>query len=134
MCRVRWQRTTAIALVCAGALMVSGLFAPAARADLDTWACGNYFSGQTCYAGTGYRSYIEVVNAMGVFKYEVCAKGVTAAGNRRTGSGCSNNAKVRISCFDGISPYSAAYIYWGGGGDPATVFGEAKTPSSRQYC
>ena len=67
-------------------------------------------------------------------KYEICAKGVTAAGNRRTGSGCNINANVRHSCFDGINPYSAAYVYWAGGGSPTSIAGDARTPSSVNWC
>jgi hypothetical protein len=114
-----------------GALLVT---ATSAIGYIDRWSCGNYYSAQTCYAGTGYRSYIEITNNIGARKAEVCAKGVTAAGNIRSGSGCNHNALGRVSCISSASPHSAAYIYWAGGGGPTTNTGAAKTPGSRQYC
>jgi hypothetical protein len=98
--------------------------------------CNSYTSGQQCWAGTGYRSYIEITNTMGGAVYEVCAKGITEAQNLRTGSGCNNNASGRVSCFSGGSPLSAAYIYWGGTTPSGTagVIGRARTPSSQTYC
>jgi hypothetical protein len=118
------------ALLCGGAAGA----AATANAATDHWVCNSYYSAQRCYAGTGYRSYVEVTNSMGARKSEVCAKGVTAAGNVRSGSGCNHNTIGRVSCFSGASPHSAAYVYWAGSGGPAGVIGDARTPSSRTYC
>jgi hypothetical protein len=109
---------------------IGGVLAPPALADLDSWSCPNYSSAQTCWAGTGYRGYIEVVATLGATRSEVCAKAVTAAGNIRTGSGCQYNAFYRRSCLAGSSPNSAAYVYWAGSGSAINVYGQAATPSS----
>lgn len=62
------------------------------------------------------------VNELYVNRYEVCAKGRTAAGNVRTGggNGCTYNAQGRISCFIPDEPLTAGYVYWAGAGQPTT--------------
>lgn len=106
-----------------------------ATADTVTWACYSYSSAQTCWAGTGYRGYKEVGNSTSdgggaVTRSEVCAKAVTAAGNIRTGSGCSYNTWLRGSCLSSSSPNSAAYVYWAGSSSATNNNGWAYTPSS----
>lgn len=98
-----------------------------ASAAYWTWECSNSYSGQVCWAGTGYLGHKSVLNQLWVQRYEVCAKGVTAAGNTRLGggNGCGYNTTYRASCFGTTSPASAAYVYWAGSGQPAKNMGTA---------
>jgi hypothetical protein len=131
----RLSRVVLLAL--AVALAAAALTSPAYALN-DHWQCGNYGSAQTCWAGTGYHGYNEVVNQLTVDRYAVCAKGQTEAGNTRTGAGdgCAYNVigGYRISCFGLASPNTAAYIYWAGSGQNTTNYGSARSPGENYYC
>lgn len=101
----------------------------AERADAyeDFWGCSNSYSAQTCWSGAGYHSWVVVAAAIGPSRAEICAKGVTAAGNVRSGSGCNYNTSTRGSGFSGGTPASAAYVYWAGSGSPTQINGSAGT-------
>lgn len=121
------------ALIALGSM---ALGAPTADALSDDWTCHSYSSAQTCWAGTGYRGYSQVLAEIAVVRAQVCAKGHTAAGNTRTGAGdgCSYNNLSRISCFGGPSPSSAAYVYWAGSGSAINIRGNARSPSEPLGC
>ena len=83
--------------------------------------CGNYYSAQICWVGFGYHGIKQVTEFQHARRSESCAKGRTAAGNIRTGSGCNYNTDSRISKWSDPSPYSAGYGYWAGSGSPINV-------------
>jgi len=122
----RLGRGLVAALLCLFALVLAT--AAADRADaFANWSCPGYVAAQTCWAGTGYQNYHTVVNELYVDRYEVCAKGYTAAGNYRLGggNGCAYNTHYRISCFGSTSPNTAPYGYWAGSGQATTDLGSA---------
>ena len=126
--RVHAPRPLRLALL-VGLLAAASLGLSAQRADAyaDYWGCYNFYSAQTCWSGAGYHSWTFVVAAIGPNRSEVCAKGVTAAGNVRSGSGCSYNTNGRTSLFSGGTPMSAGYVYWAGSGSPTQINGAAST-------
>ena len=109
-----------------------GVTANVASAFPHNWSCYAYSASQ-CYDYQGYPSlyypWLGVKADVGDFVLsEVCAKGITAAGNYRTGSGCATNTFQKRACFSGGSPDSWAYVYWGGGyAGQITVSGRAST-------
>lgn len=115
------------------AVIAAILGATSAHAFSDSWACSNYVSAQKCYSGAGYHSWVRVTGFVhnaagdGVSVYETCAKGITAAGNIRSGSGCAINFYLRESLFSGGTPMTVGYNYWGGSGGPWYLNGTANT-------
>jgi hypothetical protein len=116
-------------------LSALALHAPPAFAFVNNWGCNSTGSGQICYSTAGYHSYLEVTAVLQYARPEVCTKGITAAGNIRTGSGCNYNfVNYRTSCFAGGTPNSLAYYYWGGGYPNQGGSAIARTSSDRFYC
>ncbi|HEX4344863.1 MAG TPA: hypothetical protein VHZ31_04815 [Solirubrobacteraceae bacterium] len=118
----------AVAGVAAGSTAASP-----ATAFPHNWNCYAYSAGQ-CYDYQGYPPniyypWLGVKADVGDYVLsEVCAKGITAAGNYRTGSGCATNDFQKRACFSGGSPDSWAYVYWGGGyTGQITIYGTAST-------
>ncbi len=116
----------------AGAVMAGALGSASTAEAYFGWANCYTYSAQTCWVGNGYRGNIEVdAELWYTARSEVCAKGVTAAGNIRTGSGCSYNTGVRDSYFSYHEPASAGYAYWAGSGSPYEIGVEECSPSDR---
>lgn len=122
--RPRW-RCAALAVIAVAASCA--MFAQKAEAYSDLWSCSNAYSAQTCYSGAGYHSWQDVAAGIGPSRSEICAKGVTAAGNIRSGSGCNYNTNYRYSGFSGGTPTSAGYVYWAGSGSATDINGSAAT-------
>jgi hypothetical protein len=106
--------------------------APSASAYGHTWSCSAAADGSQCYdySGTIYNPWLGVYAY--VYDYSlpsVCAKGITAAGNIRSGSGCMGGFYDR-ACFSGGSPSSWGYVYWDGiPGGYYPIEGHASTDS-----
>ena len=119
-------------LICALTTAASGTAASTASAFPHNWSCYAYSASQ-CYDYRGYPNlyypWLGVKADVGDYILsEVCAKGITAAGNYRTGSGCATNTFYKRACFSGGSPSSWAYVYWGSGyGGQITIYGRAST-------
>ncbi len=113
------SRARAVLAAAAVAAFLWLLFADRAGAYSHTQSC-NQPSAGVCwdFVGQTYNAWERIQNSMsgGAVVSEVCAKGVTAAGNIRNGSGCSNNTSFRDSDIVGGTPESRAYAYWGGAG------------------
>jgi len=118
-------------------LALSALAAPSAQAYYNTSSC-SVSNAQVCWSGDGYHTNIEVdAFLLGTSSSSVCAKAVTAAGNTRTGSGCTtaSGTTYRISCISDGNPASAAYGYWAdgsGGTKDIAIYNFAG--SDRAYC
>jgi len=122
------------------ALCLTAVTVPAvAEAYTHSWSCLRS-SGSRCtdFSGQYYNPWISVAAYSSPAKSEVCAKGETQAGNQRSilgdPDGCSNNTTLRISCFNGSTPDSQAYVYWGGAGGSDDIAGSAETPATDPYC
>ena len=122
-----------VALCCAG-LAALLTFARVADAYFGSATCYNYYSAQTCWIGDGYHSLSSVYTGVFGGRDQVCAKAQTAAGNIRTGSGCSINYDRRLSSLAGSSPLSTGYGYWAGNGSPINVFVMGCTPENDTNC
>jgi len=113
------------------------VFASTAAAYTHSWSCSRN-SGNTCSdsAGQTYNPWIQVYVQMNPFRdvHELCAKGVTAAGNQRSpasgDTSCDFGVTLHSVCFIGSSPDSLAYTYWDGPGGPYSFDSWAATPAS----
>ncbi len=125
----RIGRTLALLVTAASLAMVAD--SGAAFAYGHSWSCGTAYSGSQCYddSGTQYNPWLEIDGQVGASSvHETCAKGITAAGNIRTGSGCFGATFV-VACFTSATPDSWAYVYWDGSGGPYGINGHASTTS-----
>jgi hypothetical protein len=94
------------------------------------WSCtAAAYSQCYDYSGTYYNPWRGVAaDIADNVRPGVCAKGITAAGNIRSGSGCSPNpAHSWRACFSGGTPETLAYVYWGGSGGSIYIAGRART-------
>lgn len=94
-----------------------------------TWGCTGWPAYERCndYSGVQYNPWVAVRAFNGNVPPEICAKAITAAGNIRTGSGCSYCSSDRISSISGGTPDSWAYVYWGGWSGTQVITGNAST-------
>lgn len=129
-------RRVRVATLAAGVIACVVLASPA-FAYQHHWSC-NAAAGAQCFdtTGTQYNPWSEVDAFMQTTSDSVCAKGVTAAGSRRTsGTGdCSYFTTSHVSCFYSSSPDSQAYVYWSGPGTVRFIEGYAETPASQVGC
>jgi hypothetical protein len=115
----------AVSLVCALGMSST------ASAYPHAWQCtaAEYIQ---CYDNTGtqYNPWRGVVSDLGDnARPHVCAKGITANNNIRSGSGCTPNLAYSFrACFSGGTPDTWGYVYWGGNNTgPILIRGRART-------
>jgi hypothetical protein len=101
-----------------------------AHAFSANWPCSAWPSGTRCYEPSG--QYVGWTNVTVSYSgagtlANICAKGVTAAGNERTSvyGPCSYNATYHQSCWGNPSPYSRAYVYWGYSSNSHSLYGHS---------
>lgn len=130
-----WARFLLSALVAVGALATCLVAAETAGAYGHGWSC-NAASGSQCYddaytrGGQQYNAWRSVIASMSATSAQVCAKGITAAGNIKIGSGCNNGTTNRTSCLNSDPPESWAYVYWAGTGTIRLINGAAQTSAT----
>lgn len=126
----RMQRAAAAIGATAALASASAFAAAPANAYPHYWSCSNAYAASQCYdnAGQTYNPWRGVKIDVGDFTVPtVCAKGITAAGNIRSGSVCSFNTFQARACFSGPTPETLAYGYWNGGSGTRPVHGHAET-------
>jgi hypothetical protein len=117
-------------VIALSALALLAVLPSTAQSYVHTWTCTAY-AGVACYdhSGQQYNPWISVeghvTDAPTVPTF--CSKGVTAAGNIRSASGCFNNVYGVVACFGTTTPESWGYVYWDNGGGIHSLAARAST-------
>ena len=127
------QRLAVLFILAVGFGSALTVATPALAFD-SNWGC-TIAANTWCVDGGGHHSWTDVEafaarSGVPATVSQLCAYGVTDAGNVRTGSTCGVNQSHHQSCWSNGSPLSNGYVLWNYSGSAVNLSGYATTAVS----